>query len=113
MPASSFEYDDQKLMAANVTSGYNYRKIAGTEELSKHALGRAFDVNPRLNPYVHKMDDQIVIDPPGAVWRPEEPGTLRKNHELVQFLENRGWIWGGNWTLESDGKQDHHHFEKK
>lgn len=44
--------DDDRSMAANNTSGYNCRFVAGTETWSSHAYGRAVDINPVQNPYV-------------------------------------------------------------
>jgi hypothetical protein len=35
-----FQWDDNKLMAADITSGFNYRTIAGTTTQSQHGLGR-------------------------------------------------------------------------
>lgn len=112
-PAASYDFDDNRLMAENITSGFNFRQIAGTDELSPHATGRAFDVNPALNPYSHFVDGNLVIDPPGAVYRPGEPGVLDAGHELVKFLQKRGWFWGGEWTVERDKKCDLHHFDKR
>lgn len=113
IPASQFGYDDEKLMSANVTSGFNYRTIVGTDELSPHATGRAIDVNPRLNPYTHKVGGQVVTEPAGAEWDPKVPGTFCKDHPLVHFMKSRGWIWGGDWTVEETGRADYHHFEKR
>lgn len=42
--------DDQRSMAANNTSGYNCRRVAGTAAWSDHAYGAAIDVNPVQNP---------------------------------------------------------------
>jgi len=66
IPASDprFAWDDGKMMAANNTSAFNYRAIAGTERLSYHAYGRAIDINPALNPYFR--DGRV--DPPGATY---------------------------------------------
>jgi hypothetical protein len=111
-----FQWDDNKLMAADITSGFNYRTIAGTTTPSQHALGRAFDVNPRQNPYI-TLDDQgnPVTAPEGASWLSGTPGTLNGAHPLVQLLESRGWTWGGRWTLQdTDGAViDYEHFQKR
>lgn len=106
----AYGWDDDKLMAGNVTSGFNYRTIAGTDKESEHARG-AFDVNPRLNPYVRYTEAGEVVAPPGAVWDPPVPGTLYAGHPLVDFMEVRGWEWGGRWTSES-GRTDYQHFQR-
>jgi len=48
--------DDDRSMAANNTSGYNCRRVAGSADLSDHAYGRAIDINPVQNPYVTSDD---------------------------------------------------------
>ena len=44
--------DDNLSMAANNTSGFNYRTVSGSSTLSRHSYGAAIDVNPMLNPYI-------------------------------------------------------------
>lgn len=111
-----FNWDDDKLMAANVTSGFNYRTIAGTDRPSQHGLGRAIDVNPRQNPYI-VLDDQgnPVVAPQGAEWLAGTPGTLHRDHPLIQLMQSRGWTWGGTWTLQdTDGAViDYQHLQKR
>ena len=106
IPASDprFAWDDAKLMAANDTSGFNYRAIAGTDRLSYHAYGRAIDINPALNPYVRNGR----IEPPGATYDLARPGTIGPDSFIVAFLEARGWTWGGRWTEPVD----YQHFQK-
>lgn len=105
-----FEWDDDRSMAANNTSGFNYRPITGTpggaigKRLSSHALGRAIDINPLLNPYI-KGD---AIRPEGAVYDPARPGTITTDSFIVRFLKERGWTWGGDWM----SMKDYQHFEK-
>lgn len=112
-PASAAPYfwDDEKLMAANVSSGFNYRTIAGTNQPSLHRQGRAFDVNPRLNPYIRYVNGKEIVQPEGVSWDPKVLGTLYGHHPLVELMKNRGWEWGGDWKLES-GRTDYQHFEK-
>jgi hypothetical protein len=54
--------DDERSMAANNTSGYNCRTIAGRDILSAHAHGAAIDINPVQNPYLTRSS----IHPPAA-----------------------------------------------
>ncbi|HEX8182976.1 MAG TPA: M15 family metallopeptidase [Candidatus Saccharimonadales bacterium] len=53
----------------------------------------------------------ILVSPPDAVWNPEKPGTLSETYQLVKFLKNRGWEWGGDW-LPKSGRTDYQHFQK-
>jgi hypothetical protein len=106
--AAQFEWSDDRSMAANNTSGFNYRPITGSGtgvcRLSPHAIGRAIDINPLLNPYVKGE----VIKPEGAVYNPARPGTITADSFIVKFLKERGWTWGGDWT----SLKDYQHFEK-
>lgn len=113
MPAAHPRYmcEDARLMADNVSSGFNYRLIAGTETPSLHGLGVAFDINPRQNPYIRYDTGTKNVQPPGAVWDRARPGTLYAEHPLVKIMEDRGWEWGGNWAKTS-GRIDYQHFEK-
>lgn len=108
IPISSPEFDwsDNKSMEANNSSGFNYRLIAGKDVLSKHAYGRAIDINPRLNPYILNG----VSQPAGAVYEPGKPGVFTSDSPMVVYLKKLGWIWGGDWV--SPRPQDNHHFQK-
>jgi peptidoglycan L-alanyl-D-glutamate endopeptidase CwlK len=99
-----FNWDDNKSMAANNTSGFNYRNISGGTSLSKHASGFAVDINPLLNPYVKEGK----VSPPEATYHPGRKGTLTPNSPMVAAFLKLGWTWGGNWqTLK-----DYQHFHK-
>ena len=50
VPAVGYDWDDDKSMADNNTSAFNYRLIYGTNRLSNHSYGRAIDINPVQNP---------------------------------------------------------------
>lgn len=104
-----FAWSDDASMAADNSSGFNYRTIAGMTKLSMHAYGRAFDLNPRRNPYIRGA----LVQPPGAVYDPSAPGTLTPECEIVRFLEARGWEWGGRWDPnDAKGRVDYQHFQK-
>ena len=104
IPIVKFEWDDEKSMLANNTSAFNYRKIKGTDRLSNHSFGLAIDINPWLNPYVKKNS----VEPEGASYNPELPGTITEYSNVVKIFKSFGWDWGGDWTR---GK-DYQHFEK-
>ena len=104
-PIVCFDWSDEASMAADNSSAFNYRLIAGTARLSRHALGRAVDINPLENPAIYP-DGRIA--PAGAVRRPEKPGTFTKDHPVVQAFRDNSWRWGGDFTHI----RDYHHFEK-
>ena len=111
-PASEFDWEDEQLMAQNVTSGFNYRLIAGTQRPSSHSFGTAIDINPVQNPYIRYSQNATITKPEGAIYEFEKPGTLFSDHPLVRLLKQDGWIWGGGWTRGS-GRIDYQHFEKQ
>jgi peptidoglycan LD-endopeptidase CwlK len=104
MAHEKFTWDDDRSMEANNTSGFNYRAMTDSEKLSNHALGRAIDINPLLNPYIRGG----VVKPEGAIYDPAQAGTLVDSSVIVRFMKDRGWTWGGDWT----SLKDYQHFEK-
>jgi poly-gamma-glutamate synthesis protein (capsule biosynthesis protein) len=104
----AFAGDDDASMAANNSSGFNFRKVQGTELLSQHAYGLAIDINPVQNPWLHAGR----IDPPGGrVFldrRQLRPGMIVRPGPVVEAFEAAGWVWGGD-VVEAP---DLHHFSK-
>jgi poly-gamma-glutamate synthesis protein (capsule biosynthesis protein) len=99
--------DDGRSMAANNTSGYNCRLVAGTETLSAHAYGAAIDINPVQNPYLTR----VAIHPPAAtafstVDRSNDArvplGAIREGDVVVRAFARIGWDWGGHWPAPKD-----------
>jgi peptidoglycan LD-endopeptidase CwlK len=99
-----FSWDDDRSMAANNSSGFNYRPATGQKKLSNHAYGFAIDINPKLNPFIRGKE----ISPQGALYNIKTPGTLYSEHPLVKKFKEFGWTWGGNW----ESAKDYQHFEK-
>lgn len=106
VPVSRYVWNDQKSMDDNNTSGFNYRRqvtpSGKSRILSKHAFGRAIDLNPLLNPYVSSSGQS------SSMYRPSLRGTLTRESAAVKIFTKRGWKWGGNWS----GSKDYQHFEK-
>jgi len=100
-----FGADDDASMAADNTSGFNCRPVAGTRTWSEHAFGRAIDVNPVENPYV---SGGRVFPPGGADFasRPDLPGVIHADDVVVRAFADAGWRWGGSWS----GPTDYQHF---
>ncbi len=105
IPIVVYNWQDGESMAANNTSGFNFRVIEGTTKLSLHSFGRAIDINPVQNPVIYPHG---VIAPEGAVYKPQKTGTFSAGHPIVEEFLKRGWHWGGNF----DQPKDYHHFEK-
>lgn len=104
IPVSKYNWSDDKSVNANNTSAFNYRNIADTDDLSKHAHGFAIDINPFQNPYI----ENGKIFPKGAGYNPKINGTLTENHPIVKKFLDLGWKWGGNWK----SVKDYQHFQK-
>jgi poly-gamma-glutamate synthesis protein (capsule biosynthesis protein) len=100
--------DDERSMAANNTSAFNCRLVAGTGRPSAHASGLAIDINPVQNPYVvngsvHPKAATAYLDRTKL-----RPGMLTEDGPVVRAFVRAGWDWGGLW----DEPKDYHHFQK-
>jgi poly-gamma-glutamate synthesis protein (capsule biosynthesis protein) len=100
-----FGASDDASMAADNSSAFNFRVIAGTDKLSQHALGRAIDINPVENPWrrPHRIEPEAgraFVDR-----RDVRPGMFVRPGPVVAALDELGWEWGGDWRHAFD---DHH-----
>jgi D-alanyl-D-alanine carboxypeptidase len=96
--------DDRNSMAADNTSAFNCRFVAGQPGVwSEHAYGRAIDVNPIENPYV--TDSGYVSPPAGAPYAARSRhrhGMIHRGGPVVAAFAAIGWEWGGNWPWPKD-----------
>lgn len=98
--------DDDRSMAANNTSAFNFRTVAGLDVLSLHSFGTAIDINPVQNPYIGR---ERVCPPAATAYLDRHdvrPGMLVRPGPVIAAFEAIGWEWGGDWTP----RQDYHHF---
>lgn len=97
---------------ANNTSCFCYRTATGSGNLSKHALGRAIDINPQQNPYVtydsdgdahysHDNASSYVYD------RYTGDHMITVYDRAYELFDDYGWTWGGNWS----SPKDYQHFQ--
>src|SRR5690606_981825 len=105
IPIVKYNWNDDKSMEDNNTSAFNYRFVAGTTRLSNHALGRALDINPQLNPVFYSDGKK---SPDNGNRDTTKPYTFTPDHFVVKELKKRGWRWGGDWN----SLKDYHHFDK-
>ncbi len=104
-PIVAYLWNDMQSMLDNNSSGFNFRTIANTSKISQHAFGRAIDINPLWNPYFRGA----IVEPWGAIYNPNQPGTITKDSLVVEVFKQYGWLWGGDcWS----DRQDYQHFEK-
>ncbi len=109
----NYNADDEASMAANNTSCFNYRRIAGAKKLSLHSQGKAIDINPLYNPCVkHRKDGTTTVTPTNG--KSYADRTKSFAYKIVQgdlcykeFIRH-GFKWGGAWK----SLKDYQHFEK-
>jgi hypothetical protein len=102
-----FGASDARSMAANNTSAFNCRPIAGQPGVwSQHSFGVAVDVNPVQNPWVRGT----TVDPPaGRAYLDRgrlRPGMIVAGDAVVSAFTAHGWGWGGNFR----NAKDYQHF---
>jgi poly-gamma-glutamate synthesis protein (capsule biosynthesis protein) len=99
--------DDDRSMAADNTSAFNCRRVAGSDDWSAHAYGTAIDIDPVENP---SLEGPSVHPPAGrrfvALDRSGESavptGTILERGVVVRAFARIGWVWGGGWTTSPD-----------
>jgi len=96
--------DDRRSMAADNTSAFNCRFVAGQPGVwSEHAFGRAIDVNPIENPYV--TDSGYASPPAGARYARRSrhrKGMIHRDGAVVAAFAAIGWEWAGDWAWPKD-----------
>jgi poly-gamma-glutamate synthesis protein (capsule biosynthesis protein) len=102
---SDYGGDDERSMAANNTSAFNCRTVAGTDRWSQHSFGAAIDLNPIQNPYVTGSG---VSPKAGEAYadsdarRTAVKGLITADSVAVRAFREAGWEWGGAWTTPKD-----------
>lgn len=96
--------DDRRSMAADNTSAFNCRYVAGRPGVwSEHAYGKAIDINPVENPYV---TDSGYVSPPARVpfahRSLRRKGMINRGGAVVAAFAAIDWGWGGNWPWPKD-----------
>jgi len=113
---SDFNADDWKSIEADNTSAFNCRPVTGNKKKwSKHAYGKAIDINPIENPYVSKrgyISHKASLKYKRRVHKvntPADKALLLKNDKATKIFQKYGWKWGGDWRTI----KDYQHFVKK
>jgi len=113
---SDFNADDWQSIESGNTSAFNCRPVTGNrKKWSKHAYGKAIDINPIQNPYVSRKG----YISHKASWKYKrrvhkvnsyaDRAVLLKYDKATQIFKNYGWKWGGDWRTV----KDYQHFVKK
>lgn len=108
-----YDADDDLSCADNNTSCFNFRMVYGSNNLSKHALGLAIDINPFQNPYVTYPNGVERISPPGSEPYADRnsglPHMITEDDLCYRLFKQHGFIWGGHWNT----LKDYQHFQKE
>ena len=103
--------DDEKSMADNNSSSFNFRFISYTTKISKHGYGLAMDINTLYNPYVKTVDGRLSVEPANAtdyVDRTTDfPYKIDDEDLAYKLFIEHGFEWGGAWK----NSKDYQHFE--
>jgi poly-gamma-glutamate synthesis protein (capsule biosynthesis protein) len=101
---------DNRSMAADNSSAYNCRTVAGTSTFSDHAYGAAVDINPVENPYVTANGvlpaaGRRFVDVDRSRDAETARGVIVADDVAVRAFARIGWKWGGVWN-----EPDYQHF---
>jgi poly-gamma-glutamate synthesis protein (capsule biosynthesis protein) len=113
---SDYSGNDWRSIESDNTSAFNCRPVTGKKKKwSKHAYGKAIDINPIANPYIFRT---------GYISHKGSYKYKRRRHENINNLEDRalllatdpatklfqsyGWGWGGEGNTK-----DYQHFFKR
>lgn len=105
--------DDKLSMAANNTSCFNFRHVAGTKVTSNHSYGKAIDINPLYNPFVKTRNGKTSVSPKEGKAYADRTRNFKykidKDDLCYREFKKHGFTWGGSWKHS----KDYQHFEKK
>lgn len=106
-----YDADDERSMADNNSSAFNFRFISHTTTVSKHGLGLAIDINPLYNPYIKMVDGVENIEPANATEYVNRDADfdhkIDKDDLAYKLFTEAGFTWGGSWK----NSKDYQHFE--
>ncbi|CAA6810991.1 MAG: Unknown protein [uncultured Sulfurovum sp.] len=113
---SDFKANDWESIEADNTSAFNCRPTTGNKKKwSRHAYGKAIDINPIENPYVSRTG--YISHKASLKYKKRRHRTntyadkavLLKNDKATKIFKKYGWKWGGDWNTI----KDYQHFVKK
>jgi len=113
---SSYNGNDWQSIENDNTSAFNCRPVTGKKKKwSKHAFGKAIDINPIANPYIskqgyisHKASYQYKKREHRNVNSLRDRALLTKEDNSTKIFKSYGWKWGGEWRTI----KDYQHFSK-
>lgn len=111
---SDFNGNDWQSIEADNTSAFNCRQATGSKKWSRHAYGKAVDINPLENPYISRkgyISHKASLPYRKRVHRNSsaaDRAILLREDLATQIFKRYGYFWGGDWRTI----KDYQHFEK-
>lgn len=106
-----YDADDERSMADNNSSAFNYRPVAGSSKLSAHSRGMAVDINPLYNPCRRTRGGRVVVEPRAGRRYTDRQRKfaykIERGDLCYRLFTERGFRWGGDWRTV----KDYQHFE--
>ena len=112
---SDYRASDWQSIEHDNTSAFNCRSATGSKKWSKHAYGRAIDINPIENPYIsksgriaHKASQKYRKRTNRGGVTPQDRAVLLPHSKATKIFKKHGFSWGGDWS----SIKDYQHFSK-
>jgi poly-gamma-glutamate synthesis protein (capsule biosynthesis protein) len=112
---SSYGGSDWLSIENDNTSAFNCRKATNRGRWSKHAYGKAIDINPIENPYIHsngkishKASYRYKLRRHKNLKNPYDRAMLISGDRALKAFIKRGWFWGRYFKTVRDLQ----HFQK-
>jgi poly-gamma-glutamate synthesis protein (capsule biosynthesis protein) len=112
---SHFQGNDWRSIEADNTSAFNCRNATHSHKFSKHAYGKAIDINPIENPYIsrtghisHKASYRYKNRTLKSPNTPQNRAIITKDSLVYKLFIAHHWSWGGDWHYT----KDYQHFQK-
>jgi len=111
---SDYSGNDWQSIENDNTSAFNCRPVSGKKKKwSKHAYGKAIDINPIANPYISKTGH--ISHKASYKYRKRrhldindfaDRALLLASDPATKVFKRNGWSWGGDWR----SMKDYQHF---
>ncbi len=111
---SDYNGDDWQSIESDNSSAFNCRPVSGKKKKwSKHAYGKAIDINPIANPYIsssgyisHRASYRYKIRRHIDIDNLRDRALLLSSDPATQAFKKYGFSWGGDWK----SMKDYQHF---
>ncbi len=111
---SDYNGNDWQSIESDNTSAFNCRPVTGKKKKwSKHAYGKAIDINPIANPYIsrtghisHKASYKFRKRRHLDINNLADRALLLSSDPATKAFKGYGFSWGGEWK----GIKDYQHF---